>query len=172
MRGSSGLARAPGEENQDRRADAINELGNLVRSVKGSWMIVGDWKLTPGSLATSGCPSFVKGTIVHTGMNTCRLGQGSNFDYGLVHHEMAEATRVEVVDNVPWGPHKGIRVEIDFEVLNQMTSQWIAAKDPGLKTPGAAQGGWGIGAQEWNEAWNRRGEGWTIRPVTRGGRGR
>ena len=157
----------PGEENQDRRADAINELGNLVRSVKGSWLIVGDWNLSPENLAASGFPNFVKGTIVHTGETTCRQGQGTNIDYALVHHEMAEATKVEVVSNVPWGPHKGIKVEIHFEVLNQMTSQWLAAKDPGLKTPGAAYGGWGIGAQEWDGAWDQRGEGWAVRPVTR-----
>ena len=100
----------PGEENQDRRAEAINELGNLTRSIKGSWIIVGDWNLNPESMAASGFPSFTKGTIVHTGETTCRQGRGTNIDYAVVHHEMADAVKVEVVDDVPWGPHKGIKI--------------------------------------------------------------
>ena len=67
----------PGDYFQRASRGAPQDLGTVVKRVRGLWCVVGDWNMRPAALAESGFPAFTDGVIVAGDEVTCRQGPSS-----------------------------------------------------------------------------------------------
>ncbi len=76
----------PGVVHEQSRHDTLQDVATLLRHLWCPWLVVGDWNnvMVPDDLVATGLPSFVRGTVIHPGVNACVQGKGSLIDYALV----------------------------------------------------------------------------------------
>ena len=95
----------PGDLHAQARRDTYQDLALLIKHVRGSWGMAGDWIRSPEEMAASGFPAFVQGSIITAGEeHTCRQGCGSTIDYAIVNCELASAVSASIDKGSPWGP--------------------------------------------------------------------
>ncbi|CAK0909165.1 unnamed protein product, partial [Prorocentrum cordatum] len=93
------------------------KLGNILRVTRSlgvPWIIVGDFNCTPDEMAPSRWPQALKCKILAPDADlTCASGKGRIPDY-LLYSDSARPyiKSVDVVRQVPWGPHLGLRIQL------------------------------------------------------------
>jgi hypothetical protein len=90
----------------------FQQIAEHIRSLRGPWMIAGDFNFTPDEFRASGWLQWVHGTILLCDMlPTDRSPNGRIIDYVIVPTAFKHMFTVERVDSVPWGPHDGLRIQ-------------------------------------------------------------
>ena len=91
----------------------LGQVGALLLSVGSSWAVLADWNMDPATLQGSGWVEGVGGQIcLPQGADvTCTSGAGRRIDFAVLSRAAArQAELLEVVHEVPWGPHFGLRL--------------------------------------------------------------
>ncbi len=86
----------------------LDELAVALRSLKGPWIVGGDWNIPPEVLAAARWPETVGGKIFATGLPTCNE---STYDFFVVHHSLAHAVvGVQRLEDGGFTPHWATRL--------------------------------------------------------------
>ena len=126
----------PGDYHQQARQDTLQDIGLLVRHVRGLWLVVGDWNMSPEDLTSTGFVAFVGAAVVCSPGNTCRQGKGSKIDFILADQALAGSINATVDQEVPWSPHYGLRITIHVERLDDKIRTWRRVQPIGDETEG------------------------------------
>ena len=88
--------------------DLLQAVVEDLASLRGPWLVGGDWNMPPDVLVASGWPQFVNGVIVAPPTPTCR---GNTNDYFVVSAELAHAVGgAAVVGDMNYVPHSPVRL--------------------------------------------------------------
>ncbi len=81
----------------------LEQLAIAIGTLRGPWIVGGDWNITPTTLGTSSWTRIVNGTIVATPLVTCN---NSTYDFLVVRKALAHAVAgVQKIDDGGMNPH-------------------------------------------------------------------
>ena len=88
--------------------DLLESVAHTLKSLKGCWIIGGDWNCTPAQLLATGWPAKVGGIIKAPAAATCN---DSTYDYFVVARELDSAVMgVHVIGDAGLTPHSPSRL--------------------------------------------------------------
>ena len=97
-----------GEGLGDTNSAILTRLAAAIGTVRGPWIIGGDWNLTPKALTDSQWPSIVKGVIHAPHLPTCNA---STYDYFVVSQDLSDAVvGVRRLSDGGCNPHWTVRL--------------------------------------------------------------
>ncbi len=90
--------------------DILQDVAVDLASVRGPWVLGGDWNVTPEALAASGWLALVDGTVIAPPTPTCN---GSVYDYFVVSTKFKQAVvGAAVIEDAQFNPHSAVRLFI------------------------------------------------------------
>ena len=99
-----------GENASEGNLEILAEVAILIKSLKGPWIVAGDFNMTPATLATTNWHKLIGGRILAPEAPTC-LSQ--TYDYFVVKAGFAQAVeKVQVLDDGGLFPHSPSRLYI------------------------------------------------------------
>ncbi len=102
---------------KDRNLSTLTELGAWLLALNLPWLIVGDFNVEPRELLASNCPQQVRGKIwtpLDTAYTCNASKEGSLIDYVVAAETLSPFIDcVLPCEEVPWGPHIGLRVKLN-----------------------------------------------------------
>ncbi len=94
----------------DLNLDILQDIAVDLASVRGPWVLGGDWNVTPEALAASGWLALVNGTVIAPPTPTCN---GSVYDYFVVSAKFKQAVvGAAVIEDAQFNPHSAVRLYI------------------------------------------------------------
>jgi len=94
----------------DTNTAILTQLAAAIASVKGPWVVGGDWNMTPQDLLNSNWPSIVKGHVHAPALPTCN---DSTYDFFVVSNELNGAVKGVVrLSDGGCKPHWAVRLYI------------------------------------------------------------
>ena len=95
----------PSEGLSDRNRVLLEEVARLVTTVRGPWLVGGDFQMSPDQLRASGWVAWVGGRVFCAGQPTCTSAvEGAELDYFVGMEELSVAVgNAEVLHG---GPHQ------------------------------------------------------------------
>ena len=107
-----------------RKRALLLELSRLVKAVRGPWVVMGDWNLTPDALEAVGWAEEVEGKIVCPLVPTCK---GSVIDFIVIDRRLMHAVLyVKRLDNFGLVPHSPVRMALMAEPRKMMVRMLVA----------------------------------------------
>ena len=101
----------------------LDELAVALGSLRGPWIIGGDWNLTPEVLSASRWPEVVEGTIAATGLHTCN---SSVYDFFVVHRSLTHAVvGVQRLEDAGMSPHWASRLILRGDARRHMVRELV-----------------------------------------------
>ena len=99
-----------GEDASEGNLEILTEVAILVKSLKGQWIVAGDFNMSPTTLAATNWHKLIGGRILAPHQPTC-LSQ--TYDYFVVKAGFAQAVeKVQVLDDGGLFPHSPSRIYI------------------------------------------------------------
>ena len=97
-------------------------------------MLLGDWNMSPEQLGGCGweVPGYSQYATPGDTAITCRMGQGTMIDYGVVSQALKHGMNTHVEHNVPTSPHYGVVHSIRTDLCQVKTNQLLR---PGKMRP-------------------------------------
>ena len=86
----------------------LTELAAYLGTIRGPWVVGGDWNVTPQQLQAASWDQIVKGTIKHPAQATCN---GKVYDFFVVSKSIeASVVAVSRLENGGFSPHSAVRM--------------------------------------------------------------
>ena len=93
------------------------DIGSFLTSLKGPWLVLGDFNCEPGELVTSGWPRLIGGQVCSSSLPT--INTGSTIDYMVLHGSLEGLVSVELSTEVPWRPHYAVSYKLRRQALHE-----------------------------------------------------
>ena len=104
-------------------------LSNLVAyigSLRGPWLLGGDWNMDPATLASSGWLALVEGVVVAPALPTCN---GNTYDFFVVSRGLVPAiVGVQRIDDAGLLPHWPVRLVLRGDARRFAIRQLVRPK--------------------------------------------
>jgi hypothetical protein len=107
----------PGGDHGKEREGVYQDPGTILNSTKCPHIVVADWNCTIEELAKSGFLNFTNSTAIVPEESKCTQGEGSKIDYVIASGCIAGGIKVEVEPEVPWGPHLGLSIDFETQIM-------------------------------------------------------
>ena len=122
----------PDDEAQN--ANTRLEISRFIYCYRGPYMILGDWNQIPEDMSESGweVPGWSQYATPQDTHITCRSGEGSMIDYGIVSHDVKHGMTTLIDHGVPTRPHYGVVHLVKGSLCKIWTKQLIR---PGKMRP-------------------------------------
>ena len=111
-----------GETNQA----ILTELAAYLGTIRGPWIVAGDWNVTPQQLQAASWDKIVKGAIKHPKEATCN---GKVYDFFVVSRSIeASVAAVSRLDNGGFSPHSAVRLFLSGAARHKAVRRLIKPK--------------------------------------------
>ena len=146
----------------ERNRGVLLDLARLIRGLRGPWVVMGDWNLSPEVLQASGWVEEVCGKVLCPSMPTCK---NSTIDYFVVDRRFVHAVvYVKRLEGFGITPHYPVRMAIRALPRRMMVRRMVAPrKIPAVLPSGCLSAGdyevaerfqreggsLGLGREEW-----------------------
>ena len=94
----------------------LAELAAFTASLCMSWLIIGDWNVSPEAFAVHSFDAELRGTWITTGSPT--LAGGGELDYALASPCLGSALTVQAEWDTPFRPHAALRWSLCVDALD------------------------------------------------------
>ena len=104
----------------ERNRGVLLDLARLIRGLRGPWVVMGDWNLSPEVLQASGWVEEVCGKVLCPSMPTCK---NSTIDYFVVDRRLVHAVvYVKRLEGFGITPHYPVRLAIRALMVRRMVA--------------------------------------------------
>ena len=104
---------------------ALRQAAEITRNGASPFMILADWNVVPAALEEDELLNMMDAEAIRPAAITCHQGAGRTIDYVVISRKLAPHLQsIEVITEVPWSPHDGLKVRLNADPLSFMTSSF------------------------------------------------